>query len=90
MPQGGLAVIAGEIEALDRRRAATPAPRPSADRARLEKELAEAEGFLEAARARLANEAFTSKAPPQVVEGARAREAELADQVERLRERLGR
>ena len=43
---------------------------------------------LLAARERLANEAFTSKAPPAVVEGARAREAELADQVERLRERL--
>ena len=52
-------------------------------------ELAEAEGYLAAARARLANEAFTAKAPPAVVEGARAREAELADQVERLRARLG-
>ena len=64
--------------------------RPDADRARLEKELAEAEGCLAAARARLANEAFTSKAPPAVVEGARAREAELADQVERLRRASGR
>jgi valyl-tRNA synthetase len=60
-----------------------------ADRARLEKELADAEGYLDAARARLANEEFTSKAPPTVVEGARAREAELADQVERLKARLG-
>ncbi len=55
---------------------------------RLEKELAEAEGFLAAARARLANEAFTLKAPPSVVDGARVREAELADAVARLRERL--
>jgi valyl-tRNA synthetase len=89
MPDGGLAVIAGEIEAVigtDEGHAASA----EADRARLEKELADAEGFLDAARARLANEAFTSKAPPQVVDGARAREAELADQVERLRERLGR
>ena len=69
----------------------TEAAGPSdGDQARLEKELAEAEGFLAAARARLANEAFTSKAPPAVVEGARAREAELADKVARLRERLGR
>ena len=60
------------------------------DRARLEKELTEAEGHLAAARARLANAAFTAKAPPAVVEGARTREAELADQVARLRERLGR
>ena len=58
------------------------------ERARLERELAEAEGWLAAARARLANEAFMAKAPPAVVEGARAREAELADQVDRLRERL--
>ena len=61
-----------------------------ADRARLEKELADAERLLDAARSRLANEAFTSKAPPAIVAGARTSEAELADQVERLRERLGR
>jgi valyl-tRNA synthetase len=90
MGNGGLAVIAGEIEALvavggDGATAADA----GADRARLEKELADANGYLAAARARLANEAFTAKAPPSVVEGARAREAELADQVERLRARLG-
>jgi len=60
------------------------------ERARLERDLAEAEGWLEAARGRLANEDFTAKAPPAVVEAARAREAELADQVERLRTRLAR
>ncbi|HEX2754153.1 MAG TPA: valine--tRNA ligase [Candidatus Limnocylindrales bacterium] len=60
------------------------------DRARLEKELEEAEGHLVAARARLANTAFTDKAPPAVVEGARTRATELAEQVARLRERLGR
>ena len=60
----------------------------AADRARLEKELAEAEGCSTAARARLANAAFTSKAPPAVVEGAR-RAAELSDQVARLEARLG-
>jgi valyl-tRNA synthetase len=58
------------------------------DRARLEAELAEAERFLAAARARLANEAFTSKAPPAIVDGARARAAELTETVERLRTRL--
>ena len=60
------------------------------ERGRLEKELADAERLLEAARGRLLNESFVAKAPPAVVEGARAREAELADQVDRLRERLGR
>ena len=89
MASGGLAVIAGEAEAMiDLATSATAAADSGADRARLERELAEAEGHLAAARARLANDAFTSKAPPPVVAGARAREAELADQVDRLRSRL--
>ena len=62
----------------------------SLERQRLEGALAEAEGWLAAARGRLANEAFTSRAPAAVVDGARAREAELSDQVARLREALGR
>jgi valyl-tRNA synthetase len=92
----GLTVIAGEIEAVvsiaaggDGPASRSASPSADADRARLEKELAEAEGFLAAARTRLANEEFTAKAPAAVVDGARAREAELADQVERLRARLG-
>jgi valyl-tRNA synthetase len=85
-----LAVVAGGLEALVLLGGGVGgASSADADRARLEKELAEAEGYLAAARARLANDAFTSKAPTTVVEGARAREAELADQVERLRARLG-
>ncbi|HTG40826.1 MAG TPA: valine--tRNA ligase [Methylomirabilota bacterium] len=89
MGSGGLAVIAGEIEAMIAvGGAAGDSADARADRIRLERELAEAEGFLEAARARLANEAFTSKAPAAVIEGVRTREAELADQVERLRSRL--
>ena len=83
----GLVVVAGGLEAIVRRADAAGAER---DRARLERELAEAEGFLAAARARLANDAFTSRAPAAVVEGARAREAELSDQVDRLRSRLER
>jgi valyl-tRNA synthetase len=58
------------------------------DRARLEKELAEAEAHLSAAQARLANRSFTERAPAAVVDGARTRAAELAAHVERLRERL--
>jgi valyl-tRNA synthetase len=86
-----LAVIAGELEALVRIRVAGEAVSGdvSLERARLERDLAEAEGWLAAARERLANDAFAARAPAAVVESARAREAELADQVERLRERLG-
>jgi len=95
----GLAVIVGEIEAVVGRPtdgggggvgAGVGVDTAAAERARLEKELAEAEGYLEAAQARLANEAFTSKAPEGVVEGARARLNELTEQVGRLRARLGR
>ena len=86
---GALAVIAGDLEALVHRSdgAGDPAAR-DAERGRLERELEEARGWLAGARARLANDAFVAKAPPAVVEGARAREAELADQVARLEDRL--
>jgi valyl-tRNA synthetase len=87
-----LAVLVGELEAYVRMpgTGGGPAGESSAlERSRLERELAEAEGWLEAARERLANDAFVARAPAAVVAGARAREAELADQVTRLRERLG-
>ena len=90
---GDLVVIAGEIEASVRTSAggaAAAGDSAALDRSRLERELAEAEGWLDAARERLANESFVARAPASIVEGARAREAELADQVSRLRERLGR
>ena len=88
---GDLTVIVagGEIEAAVRPRT-TDADADALERDRLERDLAEAEGWLAAARARLANESFVSRAPAAVVEGARAREAELADQVDRLRERTRR
>jgi valyl-tRNA synthetase len=86
---GSLAVVAGDVEA-----AVRPAARDESqherDRARLERELAEAEGLLAAARARLANEAFVSRAPQAVVDGARARATELEALVARLSERLER
>jgi valyl-tRNA synthetase len=82
-----LAVVAGALEARIMRPAGGT---DEAERARLERELAEAEAFLAAARARLANEKFTSRAPADVVQGARQRAADLADQVARLRSRLQR
>ncbi len=58
------------------------------DRARLEKELAETERLLAATGAKLDNEAFTRKAPANVVDGVRARERELRELAERLRNHL--
>ncbi len=82
-------VIAGEIEAAVRPVAAH-AGADALERDRLARDLAEAEGRLTAARERLANDSFVSRAPAAVVDGARAREAELSDQVARLRDRLER
>jgi valyl-tRNA synthetase len=58
------------------------------DRARLEKELAEAERLLASTRAKLANDAFVSKAPANVVDGVRAKESELTQLAERIRSTL--
>jgi valyl-tRNA synthetase len=84
---GGLSVVAGPAEAVVGLPGVDPAA-AEADRERLSRELADAERLLLAARARLANEAFLSKAPPAIVEGARARAEELEDQVDRLQARL--
>jgi valyl-tRNA synthetase len=86
-PRGGLAVVAAGLEAVVRPLAVEPET-AARDRVRLEKELADAEAQLTATRARLADDRFTAKAPPAVVEGARARESELADRTARLRARL--
>ena len=84
-PAGSLGIVAGEI---DGRLHAAAAP-GGADRARIEKELAQAAAALEATRARLADPTFLDRAPAAIVEGARAREAELAERVRRLEESLG-
>jgi valyl-tRNA synthetase len=90
----GLVVVSGELEAVigspavsDDRTAAGVAER---EQARLARELAEAEVLLAAARGRLADARFVERAPAPVVAGARDREAELAERVERLRASLGR
>jgi len=87
-----LSVLAGDIEARIHRPTDTADGTAAADLelARLRRELAEAEGWLEAARARLKDEAFLAKAPPPVVAGAQARAAELEETVSRLQDRLQR
>ena len=67
--------------------------RSDADReretARLKKELAQIESQLAAAEARLSDDSFVTRAPANVVEGARSRVNELRSQAEALRERIG-
>ena len=58
------------------------------ERERLEKEIAKLEGLLDSAETRLRNADFLEKAPKKVVEGTRARRADLISRMERLREHL--
>ena len=87
--EGGLAVMSGEAEAMVSHGTGEDSGASELERARLEKDLADAERLLAAARARLANAEFIARAPAAVVEGAVAREVELVGQVDRLRDRLG-
>ena len=52
--------------------------------AKLKNELGGLEKQLAALRVRLANEKFTSKAPPEVVDGERTKEREWSARVEQL------
>jgi valyl-tRNA synthetase len=82
-----LSVIAGDCEATIHLGSAEGGA-GERERERLEKELADIERQLAAARARLVDEAFTTKAPAAIVAGARQREAELTERADRLRARL--
>ncbi|TAG33687.1 MAG: valine--tRNA ligase [Verrucomicrobia bacterium] len=65
---------------------------PTAERARLSKELDLVSKHIAGTEARLANEAFTSKAPPTVLEGARKQLADQRakrDELQRLLAALG-
>jgi valyl-tRNA synthetase len=81
----GLAVIGGNGEARLSRSAADR----EREGARLTKELSGVEQQLAAAEARLSDDAFVTRAPANVVEGARARVKELRAQADALRERIG-
>jgi valyl-tRNA synthetase len=85
-----LFVVSGDLQAIVRASVGTASDDTGRrEAARIERELAEAETRLAGVRLRLADEAFTAKAPPAIVDGARRQEADLSDQVDRLRERLG-
>jgi valyl-tRNA synthetase len=81
---GALSVVTGPAEA----RLTTTGGDLAGERARLEKELADTQRQLDSAHARLANPDFVEKAPAAVVDGARARVAELEERLVRLGERL--
>ncbi len=83
-PDGTLVAVAGIAEA----RLSQAGADLERDRARLERELAEARKLLTAAEARLENRSFIERAPPAVVEGAMARAAQLRELVDRLSEPL--
>jgi len=88
----GLAVLAGELEAVIGRGpaagvGAAGVGSADGDRARLARELEEARRLLAAARARLADPAFVTRAPTSVVDGARVRADELEERVARLETR---
>jgi valyl-tRNA synthetase len=84
-------VTAGPFQVLTRTESFTAdAVVAERDRDRIDKEIQTTEGRLAAVRGRLADEIFLQRAPDDVVENTRAREAELAELLGKLRESLGR
>ena len=67
---------------------ALPEVDTAAERARLEKELAEAEAHLARTAGRLADPTFRSKAPAHVIAGNEATLAETQQRVDGLRSRI--
>ncbi len=62
----------------------------AAERARLTKEIAQAEGRIRASESKLGNERFVARAPAQVVETEKTRLADAKDRLGKLREELAR
>ena len=62
---------------------------PKAELARLAKELEKIQKQHDQIATKLANEGFVAKAPPAVVEGERAKLAELAEQIGKVRGSMG-
>lgn len=60
----------------------------AAEIARLEKQIAEKQKFLQTTRAKLANEGFVSRAPQEVVQQQRDQVAELEKQIASLEANL--
>ena len=56
----------------------------AAERARLEAAIAQKRGFLDAVQKKLANEAFVARAPAEVIDKERQKQADAAAEIERL------
>ncbi len=81
-PRGAALQVAGPLEVL------VPVAGlidTQAELVRLDKTIAKTEASLNATRAKLANEGFVARAPEEVVETEREREAQMADELVRLR-----
>jgi valyl-tRNA synthetase len=59
-----------------------------AERAKLDKQLKELDGWIKGAQARLANEKFVANAPAQVVADVKSKLDEMLDKQTRIRELL--
>jgi valyl-tRNA synthetase len=81
---GAFEVVSGDVQA----RMTGEATVGPEDRRRLERELDGARSALARAEERLANRAFTERAPADVVSGARSRADELRQRVAALEERI--
>jgi len=77
---GGTEVVIALSELLEAERAEDTAK----ECARLRTELDQTQKILDGVRARLSNDSFTSRAKPEVVDGARAQERDLAQKVDAL------
>jgi len=86
--ESALPVLAGRLQVILDLGGGRSSGSTTQDRGRLEREVADTEALLEAARARLANPQFVERAPVAIVDRARARAAELEDLLVRLRESL--
>jgi valyl-tRNA synthetase len=60
----------------------------AAEKARLEKEIAKAEGEIAATEKKLANKSFTDRAPKEIVEREEKKKAEAAERLEKLQKAL--
>lgn len=84
-PAGSVAVVAAGVEVFICLEGKVDF---AAEKARLEKALAAGEKELAGVEKTLSNQGFISKAAPEVVEGKRARAAELTEQLTALRDQL--